>query len=281
MPAPVCVDFHTHTTASDGSLSPAALVAAAESANVDVLAITDHDTLRGIAAAKEAVGSDLKIVPGVEISAIWRRRNIHVVGLGIDVSNNTLKAALLQQQNARIARGAKIAKRLTKQGLPDLYPAARQIAGTACIGRPHLADAMVKAGIVKDRRSAFRRYLGDGKPAVVRAAWAELADVVRLIHQASGVSVLAHPLAYKLTRTKLHELCRDFSDMGGQAIELHSGRQTAAETAALTALAETYEFEVSVGSDFHQPGHSRHQLGHHYPIPASLTPVWPALLDRL
>jgi predicted metal-dependent phosphoesterase TrpH len=246
----VLVDFHTHTSASDGALSPAALLERARAAGVAELAITDHDTLAGYRAAAPLAGG-LVLHPGVELSCQWSGATIHVVGLGVRVDDPTLAAGLAALDSARQQRAQTIAERLASRGFPGALAGARAIAGESQLGRPHFARWLVEAGHLPDEATAFKRYLGRNKTGDVKAFWPGLAEVTGWITAAGGIAVLAHPLHYKFTRMKLRRLVTDFAGPGGSAIEVVSGRQAPGQATALSQLARDFGLAVSVGSDFH------------------------------
>ncbi len=244
------VDFHTHTSASDGALAPAALIERARAAGVTELAITDHDTLAGYRAAA-ALADGLVLHPGVELSCQWSGATIHVVGLGVRVDDPTLAAGLAALDSARQQRAQTIAERLASRGFPGALAGARAIAGESQLGRPHFARWLVEAGHLPDEATAFKRYLGRNKTGDVKAFWPGLAEVTGWITAAGGIAVLAHPLHYKFTRMKLRRLVTDFAGAGGGAIEVVSGRQAPGQATALSQLAADFDLAVSVGSDFH------------------------------
>lgn len=267
-------DLHTHSSASDGTLSPVALLAHAADCGVDVLSITDHDTV----AAYETVGNlpsgSPALVPGIELSTTWAGRGVHIVGLNIDPANAVLRAGIVAQQAARTERAETIALRLEKLGFGNARTDVTVLAGTAGIGRPHFARYLVDNGHVEDIATAFRKYLGDGKAGDVRSGWAPMDEVIRWIHAAGGNAVLAHPAKYRLTRTKLCALIEDFVAAGGEAIEVVSGPQEAGVTRRLGALAVDYGLAVSGGSDFHHPSSTWSAPGRFPAMPDTLRPVW-------
>lgn len=267
-------DLHTHTTASDGLLSPEALADLALSHGVAVLSITDHDTVAGCERLGTSALSGLTLVPGIELSTSWRGRGIHVVGLRIDPANATLTTGIAAQQRARRARAEKIAHRVDRKGAGRLLEAAARHAGDAPIGRPHFARALVDAGIVKDTKTAFHRHLGAGKAGDVSTGWATLDQIIGWIHAAGGDAVLAHPAKYRLTTTKLRELAADFVAAGGDAIEVCSGSQAPSVTATISAVAGETGLAASAGSDFHGPVSSWSAPGRYSPLPAGLPMVW-------
>lgn len=230
---------------------------------VSLLAITDHDTDAGYRAA-QAISDDFPavgLISGVELSCRWSGTTIHVVGLGMDCDHAAMQQGLAVLNEARVKRGVKIAERLESRGFNGALEGARAEAGESQLGRPHFSAWMVSEGHVKNHQAAFDKYLGQGKPGDVKAYWPELAEVVQWIVSAGGVAVLAHPLKYKFTRTKLRRLVLDFSAAGGTAIEVLSGRQTADQVAQLQRLADELELQSSAGSDFHRDGPYNPDLG--------------------
>lgn len=259
----VLIDFHTHTTASDGALTPRELLARAAARGISQLAITDHDTVAGYLAARDAMAAypALQLVSGVEFSCRWSATTIHVVGLGMDCTHAAMQEGLALLAAARAERGAKIAERLARCGFAGALEGAREQAGDSQLGRPHFSAWMVQQGHVKDHNQAFDKYLGQGKPGDVKAFWPELAQVVQWITAAGGVAVLAHPLKYKYTRMKLRRLVIDFAAAGGSALEVLSGRQTPDQVAQLERLADEFELAYSGGSDFHRDAPYSPDLG--------------------
>ncbi len=266
-------DLHTHSTASDGSLEPAELLRLAGECDIDVLAITDHDTLAAYESL-DVAGSTPQLVPGIELSTSWRGIGIHVVGLNVDPGNPTLCHGVEVQRRNRIRRAALIADRLAKKGIPDSLAAVSDSSGSDYIGRPNFAAFLVAAGYAKNMREAFRKFLGPGKAGDVRHVWPELDEVVRWIVAAGGIAVLAHPAKYRLTRTKLRSLAGDFRAAGGQAIEVVCGAQSDSTTASLAALANDIGLHASCGSDFHNPDFRWSRPGRFPALPDDVQPVW-------
>lgn len=268
-------DLHCHSNQSDGILSPEALVSRAKAKHVDVLALTDHDTIAGVMRARaQAELEDLELVNGIEFSCLWAGRNIHIVGLAFDPDNPDLVQAVEEQAKARQTRAREIATKLEKHGFEDIYDAAAELAAGGSIGRPHFAQAMVEKGHVRSIDQAFKRYLGAGKPGDVKQHWPEIGDVIDIIREAGGIAVLAHPLKYKITRTKLIKLVEDFVDCGGGAIEVVSGFQKMQETSDMVRIAKKYGLLASCGSDFHAPGGQWAELGQMADMPKDVAPVW-------
>ncbi|WP_051687035.1 PHP domain-containing protein [Microbulbifer sp. HZ11] len=277
------VDLHCHSTASDGILSPAALVSRAKSAGVTLLALTDHDTVAGIdEAAATAREQGVTLMPGIELTARWGRRVIHVVGLNIDRGSDALTDAISERARLRRQRAREIAARLEKRGFTGAFDGARSFSGGDEIGRPHFARWMVAQGYVSDTAKAFKRYLGQGKIGDVSVPWPALAETVAAIHAAKGAAVLAHPLKYGLTRTRLLALLKDFQSAGGDAAEVVCGQQNPVQTREIQALMADAGVQAglhrpnllaSVGSDFHQPEQPWRALGSVH-LPVGAEPVW-------
>jgi 3',5'-nucleoside bisphosphate phosphatase len=270
------VDLHMHSTASDGELSPEALVARAHGNQVRMMALTDHDTLGGQAQARAAaqdLGVDL--IAGVEISVTWAGVTLHIVGLNFDPDHGPLNQALTQIQAGRAARAELMAQGLTDHGLPNFLPAAKAYARNPdLIGRTHFARAMVQAGVCEDMNQVFQNYLTPGKPGYTKHQWISLTQALGLIHGAGGVAVLAHPARYKLSALAQWALIQEFKALGGQAIEVVTGSHTQQETRRFQQIAVEYGLFASRGSDFHSPSESRFDVGCVPPLPDATRPVW-------
>jgi 3',5'-nucleoside bisphosphate phosphatase len=272
---PLNIDLHTHSTCSDGALTPTELVARAAAAGVEVLALTDHDSIAGLEEADQSAGvRGVKLVPGVEISASWRAQTLHVLGLWVDPAAADLRAALLAQGERRQVRMRKMCARLDKLGLPGTALLAAVQAQPGLPTRTHLAHALVAGGHVGRSDEAFRKYLGSGKPGNVAADWPALEIVVGWIRAAGGVAALAHPARYALSAGARRQLLTDFVAAGGTALEVVSGGNGLQHTDAVAALAVKYGLMGSVGSDFHDPEHTWNPLGRSLKLPDCVTPVW-------
>ncbi len=280
-------DLHCHTTVSDGSLEPEALLARAVEQGVELLAITDHDTVDAYtslfdgAFAALLTDNQLQLIPGVELSCVWGKHLIHIVGLNIDIGCTQLVAGLEQQKQARAERAVLIASRLEKLGFTGGYEFALQLVPASQIGRPHFARFLLEKGYVKTQKEAFKRYLGAGKIGDVKVTWPAMQQAIDWIVAAGGVAVLAHPLHYKMTATKLRALIGDFQQQGGQAMEVVNGVQTQDKTHYLTGLCERFGLAASIGSDFHAPGAAWSELGRAGFLPASCRPVWEIFSDQV
>lgn len=268
------IDFHCHTTASDGSLSPPELLDLAQEREIDMLSITDHDTLEAYQQLHQ-VNNSIQIIPGIELSSQWNRRGVHIVGLNVGLSSPSILEGVEQQSNARRERAAKIAEKLERFGFKDCLAGALSFAsGPEQIGRPHFARYLVEIGAVSNIQQAFKRYLGAGKAGDIKDQWANPETVIGWIRDAGGVAVLAHPTKYKLTRTKLIELLTDFKGAGGEAMEVISGSQVPSVTRDMARLCQNMGFEASCGSDFHTPNQEWAALGKVAPLPDNCTPIW-------
>ena len=240
------------------------------------IALTDHDTVAGIAEAKAAADRHgIGLIPGVEISASWGAKTLHVLGLRIDPAAPLLLEGLATVRATRMQRAEQMALRLQREGIRDRFDALLvSAANGATVSRTHFARRLVALGVVRDVQAAFRRFLGEGKPAFVRARWTALGDAIRWIRSAGGVAVLAHPARYGLKPARLHELCREFKADGGEGLEVVSASHTPEDVARLSLLARTLDLKVSAGSDFHSPEESWLDLGEIPPLPRSCVAVW-------
>lgn len=275
-------DLHTHSNCSDGQLSPTELVTLAIANKVDVLALTDHDTVVGVVEAKAVAGNDLHIITGIELSSVWKGRNIHVLGLNIDIESPALKAVLETQAKARLARAKTISQKLAKAGVAGAWEGVQHYAKGDNIGRPHFAQYLVDSGYVNNFAQAFKRYLGTGKIGDVKQQWPELAAVITWVNAAGGTAVLAHPDKYGLTRTKLYALLQDFVDAGGTGIEVVSGTQQPTVTSKLIRAALDFSLLVSCGSDFHSSENGWQSPGKMSELPQGYKTVWDdwGIIDR-
>jgi predicted metal-dependent phosphoesterase TrpH len=269
-------DLHCHSTASDGVLTPAALVRRAAANGVGVLALTDHDELSGLAeAASVAQEYGVRLVSGVEISITWGGITIHIVGLGVDPSSETLARGLGHVRASRARRAERIAAEFDALGIPGTLEGAYSYAGNPdLVGRAHFARYLVEQGVARDVKSVFHRYLTSGKPAYVPHQWADLADAVAWIRASGGRAVVAHPGRYRLSRDELRRFLGEFIAAGGEGIEVVTGSHTRAQYAEFAALARELGLLASRGSDFHGPEESEIDLGRLPPLPDELRPVW-------
>lgn len=269
-------DLHSHSTASDGVLSPRELVMRAALQGVNILALTDHDDMRGLAEARAAARDQgVDVVAGVEISITWRNSTVHIVGLRVDPADELLAYGLNRNREGRTRRAEQMAEELEKLGVRGVLAGAYTYAGNKdLIGRTHFARYLVEYGLVKDVKTVFKKYLVKGKPGYVHHEWASLEEVVFWIHGAGGQAVLAHPGRYHFGRERMRDLLREFKELGGDAIEVVTGSHTADQVPIYADLAVEFDFLASVGSDFHAPGEGGRELGRLMPLPLRCRPVW-------
>jgi 3',5'-nucleoside bisphosphate phosphatase len=268
------VDLHTHSSVSDGKLSPSELIQQAESAGVDLLSITDHDTCEAYTNLRALKSSSMTIIPGIEFSTEWKKIGIHILGLNIQLDSDAIQAGIRKQTEARLIRAQLIAEKLGKLGIEGSWEGVKKIAGESVIGRPHFAQFLIDSGVVKNMNQAFDKYLGAGKTGDVKQYWAPYTDVIEWISLAGGTAILAHPNKYKITRTKLLSLVDDFKTAGGKGIEVITGKQTLDVTEKLALICQQKNLLASCGSDFHQPGLSWAALGNVAPLPLGCDAVW-------
>ncbi len=269
-------DLHCHSTASDGLLAPAELVRRAVGNGVDILALTDHDEISGLAEARaQAAALNLRFVDGVEVSISWGGIIIHVVGLNIDPNNEQLQRGLHAIRQGRTERAKKMAADLARVGIPgSLEGAYAYVENPNLIGRTHFARFLAEKRYVSDVKSAFQHYLVSGKPGYVPHQWATMEDGLAYIRAGGGVAVVAHPGRYKLTRTEMRKFLGEFKDGGGAGIEVVTSSHTSEQYLEYAILAKEFGFLASRGSDFHGPGESRVDLGKLPDLAADLKPVW-------
>ena len=243
------VDLHIHSTASDGQFSPADIVRKSAEAGLTVIALTDHDTVDGIAPALEAAKNfpRLKVIPGVEISTYVDKGEVHVLGYFVDYTQPELLDALGRMRNSRQERAQKMIAKLKNMGLPVEWKRVQELAGNGSIGRPHIAQAMLEKGYITSVKEAFTNYIGWGGTAYVERDKMTPVEAVQLILQANGLPVLAHPFTIDDPETMVIEL-----KAGGLVgIEAYYDSYTAKETNRLIKLAGKHGLIVTGGSDYH------------------------------
>jgi 3',5'-nucleoside bisphosphate phosphatase len=269
-------DLHCHSTRSDGLLAPAAVVARAAGRGVEVLALTDHDEVSGLAEARNAAdAAGIAFVCGSELSVSWENLTIHIIALRIDPDNATLTAGLDSIRSGRSARARRIGDALAAAGIAGAYEGAmKYVTSERFVSRTHFARYLVESGHASEVRDVFKRYLAPGKPGYVPHAWATLPQAVEWIHAAGGQAVIAHPGRYKVERGGMRRLLSEFRDTGGDAIEVLSSSHTPAQYAEFAALSRVFGLLASCGSDFHGPGESWMDLGDLPAMPAGVAAVW-------
>ena len=262
------VDLHIHSVASDGDLAPAEVVHQAESKRLAAVALTDHDTLAGLAeAARAAAGLPVRFIPGVEISARFSGGTLHILGLGLDPASAVLTETLRGLVQQRNRRNPKMIAKLQALGVDVTMDELRQVAGgadsdTAVLGRLHMAKLICRKGYVRTVTDAFRRYLGYGAAAFVDKERLAPAQAVEAIHAAGGLAILAHPSQLKCANSaQLERAVRWLVGHGLDGVEVYHSDHTPAQTRAYLGLARRLGLLVAGGSDFHGFGKPEARLG--------------------
>ena len=269
-------DLHSHTTASDGRLSPEELVLRAVERRVDVLAITDHDTVAGLAAAEQLIEAEnlpLTLIKGIEISTLWRNFDIHIVGLNIDPEHPAIVRMIEAQAQRRAERAALIGERLDKNRMPGALEGAKAIANGATLTRAHFAQWIVEQGYAKNMQAVFKKFLTRNNPGYVPPNWCSMAEAVEAIHQAGGQAVLAHPGRYNMTAKWQKRLLTAFVEANGDAMEVAQPQQSPQERRLLGDYSINYKLLASQGSDFHYASPWT-ELGRNLWLPKDVTEVW-------
>ncbi|MBP6562154.1 MAG: PHP domain-containing protein [Neisseriaceae bacterium] len=270
------VDLHCHSTVSDGGHSPSEVMAMAHANGTTMLSLTDHDHTGCLAEARAAAeGLGMRFINGTEASITWRGRSIHIVGLNFDDQNEALLAHQAVVRSGRQERLARISEKLAKKGIDGLYEGALALASNPdMVGRAHMARYLMQAGHVKHMQQAFKKYLGEGKPGYVSHDWATLEDTVRVITEAGGLAVIAHPGRYTVSATALRELVGEFKAAGGVGIEVSSGSHSLNEVINFALMADKFELYASAGSDFHVQGEGGRKMGCPPELPKICRPIW-------
>lgn len=274
------VDLHCHSTASDGTLPPAEVVARAAAAGIRTLALTDHDTVAGLPeAAAAARQCGVRLLPAVELSCRLAERDVHIVGLGIDVSHPAMLSLLDQLDRERARRAAAIARKLEHAGIPQALERCQRLAGHGRLTRTHFARLLVAEGHCRNLPQAFSRWLGTRKRAYEPARWNAAEECIDSIHRAGGVAILAHPMRYGWTHTRRRAMLAAFADAGGDAAEVSTPAVPPDQLRMVGADCGAAGLAASAGSDFHDPGQRWIRFGALPPLPAGLRPVWKLLTD--
>jgi predicted metal-dependent phosphoesterase TrpH len=246
------IDLHLHTTHSDGSFSPAAVLEFAKAAGVTALAITDHDIVAGIPEALEAgLRLGIEVIPGVEISSRHGESELHILGYCIDWRRPGLNERLKSLRESRHQRNPQIIERLNGLGLDITYEEVQVLAGTESVGRPHIARVLMDKKLVGSAKEAFDRYLAEGRPAFVSRQLPEPEEAVAWIRDAGGVAVLAHPTWVKESSEGLSRLVERLRAAGLGGIEVHYSTHNTKQTGEYLSLAKRFDLLVTGGSDFH------------------------------
>lgn len=270
------IDLHSHSSVSDGVLSPTELVRRAHANGVNMLALTDHDEVGGITEARKAAsGLGIKLVSGVEVSITWAGTSIHIVGLNVDENDPVLIEMLRRNRSGRTERAKRMGERLERLGIPGAYEGAlKYVTNPSLISRKHFARFLVENGACPSISNAFDKYLRDGGPAYVPHQWATLTEAMDWILDSGGIAVVAHPGRYPLKDVALHAFFDEFKQLGGIGVEAVTGSHSPDQYLEFARLAKRYGLLVSAGSDFHAPGESPVDVGCLPDFPCPVEPVW-------
>ncbi len=256
------IDLHTHSTASDGVYGPGELVEKAAAEGLSALALTDHDSLDGLgeaAAAAKRLG--IRFVPGIEIEIAFAPGEFHLLGLDFIAIRQPLVDAAAELALSRDERNRSVFDKLGELGLDLDYDAFKREQGTGMIGRPHIADFMVRKGIVKTKQDAFDRYLAKGRPYFVQKACLQLERAVALIKESSGLALVAHPLSLFVSWTRMRALMGEWKELGIDGIEAWHPTARVVDCERLEAMGREFGFRISAGSDYHGPSRPDRRLG--------------------
>lgn len=269
-------DLHSHTTSSDGSLTPSELMQRADIKQIEALAITDHDTISGLIEAKEAIEKlnlKTKLVNGVEISTKWHGYEIHIVGLCIDIDDAVLTQTLDTQLKHRDIRAQAISDKLAKKGIENVFEDALKKARGRSVSRTHFAQVLLERGLISNFDMAFKKFLGKGKSAYVSPNWMDIQSAINIIHRAGGIAVLAHPIRYDMSNKWLTKLIEEFAELNGDGIEVGLTQISLNQRQHMSRLAELNNLYSSQGSDFHSPA-KWIELGRNLKLTEKCRPVW-------
>jgi predicted metal-dependent phosphoesterase TrpH len=282
------IDLHTHSSASDGRLSPAALIDLAADQGLSAIALTDHDTIAGLEAARcEALVRGIRFIPGIELE-IERPREIHrgefhLLGLGIRSPSGAFLEAVAELGRQRETRNLKILDCMREQGIPVTLEEVTALSGGGSIGRPHFAAFMIKQGIVKNQEQAFSRFLARDKPFYVPKGTLEFRRALELVKESGGLAVLAHPMSLYVSWGRLPALIREMKEQGLDGIEAWHPTAKVRSCKRLEALGISMGLFITAGSDFHGESRAGRGLGitaGGYKIEDSFLEAIPSLMDN-
>jgi len=256
------IDLHTHSTFSDGSLSPAQLVERAVRLGLTGLSLTDHDCTAGIPDFLEAAGAaSIAGVSGVEISVDVSKGTFHLLGYLFNHEDSSFQEALAGIRNGRERRNGQMLARINSMGMGMTWPEVSKAAGEGVVGRPHFAQVMVDRGYVSSRKEAFAKYLAKGKPGYVDRARLSPESGIWAIRAAGGVAVLAHPGTLELCGSRLWEYVRELKEIGLQGVEVYYSEHSEEQVSAYNDMAKSLDLVATGGSDFHGDLNPRIELG--------------------
>lgn len=275
---PIIADLHTHSTASDGTLTPVELVTLASQRGISLLALTDHDSTSGVqAAAAEARALGVRLITGIELSTAVSRGELHMLGYGIDPDEERLKAELTSLRESRRNRAVQMLDNLEQIGI--VLDRGQILTSTSAesIGRPHIARAMIERGIVSSVGEAFDRYLKRGRPGWAPRKTLEAEDAIALVREAGGLPVLAHPFSVPDLDQRLPQLVE--AGLGG--LEAYYGEYNDEQRQQLVELASQYDLIVTGGSDYHGPDFREGRELGTVPIPSTVLDRFLLAIDHM
>ncbi len=246
------IDLHTHSTASDGTYTPAQLMEYAHARNINAIALTDHDSIDGIIEAqKKARELSMEFIPGIELSIQWPTGEFHLLGLGLQSPSKELLGAIDFLRQERDNRNIKMVQKLQEQGIAITYEEVVEKAGTKTIGRPHFASLMIEKGFIRQRQQAFDQYFAKGRPCYVERTGLDLEDAVKAIKTSGGIPVQAHPLSMYVSWGKMEDTMIDIQMHGVEGLEAWHPGTRVSEAYRLEELARKLGMTATAGSDFH------------------------------
>lgn len=246
------IDLHTHSTASDGTYTPAQLMEYAHARNINAIALTDHDSIDGIIEAqKKARELSMEFIPGIELSIQWPTGEFHLLGLGLQSPSKELLGAIDFLRQERDNRNIKMAQKLQEQGIAITYEEVVEKAGTKTIGRPHFASLMIEKGFIRQHQQAFDQYFAKGRPCYVERTGLDLEDAVKAIKTSGGIPVQAHPLSMYVSWGKMEDTMIDIQMHGVEGLEAWHPGTRVSEAYRLEELARKLGMTATAGSDFH------------------------------
>lgn len=256
------IDLHVHSTESDGTLTPTELAAEAKKAGLAAFALTDHDTVNGVAeAASAAAEYGIELIPGVELSTEYKEKEVHVVGLFLDTKNPLLLEHLARFRDSRDNRNQKMYQKLQEEGFDITEEALREMFPDSVLTRAHIARYLLEKGYIKSMSVAFEKYIGDGCRCCVPREKITPQEGVELIHAAGGKAILAHPILYHMSDARLKELITDCKKAGMEGIEAIYSTYQPGDERYIRKLAQEFDLKISGGSDFHGSNKPLIQLG--------------------
>ncbi len=257
-----CIDLHTHTTFSDGTFTPTELINYAAKKDIKVIAITDHDNFDGVSeAVSQGKINNIEVINGIEMSTDFEKKEIHIVGLFIDINNKNFNSELKFLKEKRKKRNELAIEKLQKLNIDINYDELESLSSNKIITRAHFAKLLIKKGYIKTVKECFDIYMGENCPAYVKREVIPPKETIALINDAGGTAVLAHPLLYKLTDDKLNEMIAYLKSIGLKGIECLYSTHTKEETEYLISIAKKHNLKISGGSDFHGSNKPNIDLG--------------------